>query len=148
MSGTWLSKYTHSSLHSLSQSFSQEVGYDPGDLFSCSTSLRLQQEPIQPVLLSPASHKPGETNTVTPSWQVPHVAIQFPRETNIQQSSCAKLPCHGKPNSAHHPGNYCCPIPEVCDHHHCATYRREKGRWERESWVSGAVPKAPSVSML
>lgn len=152
----------------LPQSLSGEVGYDPGDPFTCSPSFRLQQEPIHPILLSPASHKPGETDTVTPSWQMPLVAIQFPRET-YSQSSCAKLSCPGKPNNAHHLGN-CCPIPVVCDYHHCATYCQEKdhsvlvvyiapdcwsGREGKEFCRAGegrvgsqwCSPEGPSVSM-
>lgn len=76
-------------------SLSGEVGYDPGEPFTCSPSFRLQQEPIHPILLSPASHKPGETDTVTPSWQVPLVAIQFPRETSIHKVHVPSCPAPG-----------------------------------------------------
>lgn len=54
-----------------------------------------------PCFLNPASPKPGETNTVTPSWQVPLGTIRFPRETGTQLNSCAKLPYHRRPNNAH-----------------------------------------------
>lgn len=74
---------------------SGEVGYNPGDPFTCSPSFRLQQEPIHLILLSPASHKPGETDTVTPSWQMPLVAIHFPRETSIHKARVPSCPAPG-----------------------------------------------------
>lgn len=148
---------------------SGEVGYDPGDPFTCSPSFRLQQEPIHLILLSPASHKPGETDTVTPSWQMPLVAIQFPRETSIHK---ARVPSCPAPGNQTMPTTLATavPSPVVCDYHHCATYCQEKdhsalvvyiapdcwsGREGKEFCRAGegrvgsqwCSPEGPSVSM-
>lgn len=84
-----------SSLHSLSPSHSlslEKQGMTLGSHSAAAPPLGCSKNPIHPVPLSPASPKPGETNTVTPSWQVPLGAIQFPRETNPHKAhvpSCA-----------------------------------------------------------
>lgn len=96
LTGTCLSMYAlklFAQPQPLPQSFSGEVGYGPGEPFSCSTPFRLQQEPHPPS--SPASCKPGETNTVTPSWQVPLGAIQFPRETSPHKAHVPSCPATG-----------------------------------------------------
>lgn len=88
--------------------------------------LGYSRSPICPIFLSLASHKPGEANTVTPSWQVPLGAIQFPRETVFTQLRCqAALSQETKwcPPS----WQLLCSIPEVCAHCHCATYYKGKG---------------------
>lgn len=50
---------------------------------------------MHPILHSPASHKPGETNTVTSCWQVHLRAIQFPRETSTQEAHVPSCPAMG-----------------------------------------------------
>lgn len=74
------------------QSLFSEARYGPGEPLSCRALLGCSRSPVRPVLLSPASPKPGETNTVTPRWQVPLGSIQFPRETSTHRAHVPSRP--------------------------------------------------------
>lgn len=99
----------------------------------------------RPCFLSPTSHKPGETNTVTPSWQVPLGAIQFPRETGTPKVHVPSCPITGDQTMptcwqlllSHRCGLW---PPSLCNVLQGKGYstlnywsgrERERGRWEK-----------------
>lgn len=71
---------------------------------------------------SPLHCSQGPGGRLTPrlrDWQVRLGASNFPGR-EVLTKLCGKLPCPGRPNSAHCSDSCCCPVP-ISDHHHCAT---------------------------